>query len=153
MSTIKYNKVYNFDLTSQGKFGTLSDSEFNEILKDGRVASHFLEAQLEKWFPSLKHVKGCKGYDHVDRENTDQKYDAKNFTSHGCKFMPSSMLGTGRKFNEEKFIEKANSMDYIICDILEYPKVRVIFKKGGMLAEQFPDGKISKTKRGLLFNE
>jgi len=150
----EFNKVYNHDLTGTYTFGDLDEESLTEIFKDGRVASHLLERQLTKWYPSLTHVKGCKDHDHVDEFHF--KYDAKNFTkSGGCKFLPSKMIGTGRKFDEKDFKEKTSNMRYIICDIVDFPKVRVLFKRGSELVQKYPNGKISKAKksREVLFSE
>ena len=59
---IVYNKNYNFKINAT--FGDLPISVLEEVLKDGRLASHFLERQLEVWFPELTFV-NAKGYDHV----------------------------------------------------------------------------------------
>lgn len=149
---IKYNKVYNFDLSKTYSFGSLPEIALNEIFKDGRVASHLLEPQLESWFPELKHIKGCKGYDHIHRRD-NRLFDAKNFTGRGCKFKPSYMIGSQRKFIKEEFIKKTEGMSYIICDIVDFPKVRVVFKEGSQLAQQYPNGIISLSKRNEIFNE
>jgi hypothetical protein len=149
---IVMDRVYEFNLNGTYSFGDLPVDMLNEIFKDGRVASHLLEPQLTKWFPELRHVKGCKNYDHVHRLNEEDRYDAKNFTvASGCKFMPSGMIGTGRKFNEEVFLFKAENLKYIICDIVDFPKVRVVFKNGKELAQKYPTGAISLTKREELF--
>ena len=34
-------------------FGDLEKDDIHDILKDGRLASHFLERQLEVWYPHL----------------------------------------------------------------------------------------------------
>jgi len=147
---INYDKVYKFDL-SNCLFGTLSKEKLYEIGKDGRFASHLLEPQLEEWFPELKHVKGCKGYDHIHRQDA-RLFDAKNFThASGCKFMPSNMIGTGRKFDEEAFLKKTKDMSYIICDIVDFPSVSVVFKHGKELAKSYPKGNISLAKRSEVF--
>ena len=152
MHSIEFGKTYTFDLSGTYSFGTLPASVVSEIFKDGRAASHFLEPQLALWFPELKHIKGCKGHDHVKRLDENIKFDAKNFTqAGGCKFMPSGMIGTGRKFDKELFLFKTENMNFIICDIVDFPKVRVIFKKGSELADKYPNGKITKSKRGELF--
>jgi|ETNvirnome_2_300_1030623.scaffolds.fasta_scaffold03114_3 hypothetical protein len=152
MSKIKFNNVYKFNLTGTFGFGNLTTEALVEIFKDGRVASHLLEPQLVTWFPELKHIKGCKDHDHVNRDDENIKYDAKNFTTaSGCKFMPSGMIGTGRKFDEKQFLFKTENMNYIICDIVDFPKVNVVFKKGQDLSIQYPNGCITKTKRQELF--
>lgn len=152
MNNIEFDKIFSFNLSGTYSFGSLSKSALIEILKDGRVTSHLLEPQLVEWFPELRHVKGCKDHDHVNKVDESIKYDAKNFTpAGGCKFMPSGMIGTGRKFNEEQFLLKTENMNYIICDIVDFPKVSVIFKKGSELAIQYPNGTITKSRRGELF--
>ena len=152
MDKIKYDNTYEFDLTGTVSFGGLKEDEVYEICKDGRVASHLIEPQLVEWFPELTHIKGCKDHDHVHRRD-GRLFDAKNFTvAGGCKFMPSKMLGTCRTFDEKAFFEKAKNMTYIICDIVEFPKVRVIFKEGAELAKEYPRGTIPKSKRDILFS-
>ena len=142
---MKLNKVYNFECPAS--FGTLSQKRVNKLFTDGRRASGFLELQLEEWFEGLVFEDG-KGYDHVDTEGI--KYDAKCFTKGGAKFCPSVMLGAGRSVDEEKLWEHANDMIYIFCDVVEFPKVRVIFKRGSDLT-QYPKGSIPFKDRDVLF--
>ena len=70
---IEYNK--NYDFTLQASFGDLTKETVQEVLKDGRLASHFLERQLEVDFPELTFV-NAKGYDNI-RKNSDILYDQK----------------------------------------------------------------------------
>ena len=152
ISNIEYNKVYTFSLKNKMVFGDLTEEEAIKVLSDGRPMSHLIEVQLTKWFPQLTHVEGCKDHDHVMQQNGRKlKLDAKNFTKRGCKFMPSSMIGTGRTFNEQQFNNSVKNKDYIIVDITRLPKVHVTFQKGTALAAAFPKGKITKSQRGLLF--
>jgi hypothetical protein len=142
---IELNRVYDF--TCPALFGTLSQSLVNQLFTDGRRASGFLEKQLELWFPELTFVDG-KGFDFVDP--TNQKYDAKCFTKGGAKFCPSVMLGAGRTVNEEKLWEHATHMIYIFCDIVDFPQVKVIYKKGTDLLK-YPKGSIPFGDRDVLF--
>ena len=154
MHKIELDKVFNFDLAGTFSFGSLTVEQLEDIYKDGRCASHLLERQLVSWFPELKHVKGCKGYDHINTFDESVSYDAKNFTkASGCGFAPSGHYGKGRKFDEEKFLFKAHSLIYIICDIIDFPKIGVVFKDGKELSKQYPKGNISLSKRGELFSE
>lgn len=144
---IEYEKTYNFHIDDI-KFGELDKEALVEVFKDGRVASHFLERHLPIWFPSLVHVAGCKDHDHIDADG--KKYDAKNFTrAGGLKFMPSNMLGTGRKYNYRECREKIMKLDlrYIACDIVDFPQVRVKFFKGEDLLKRYPKGSVSKSNR------
>ena len=139
------NKTYTYKC--EATFGTLSQEKVYKLFTDGRRASGFLEIQLEEWFPSLKFVDG-KGYDHVDTEGI--RYDAKCFTPRGANFSPSVMLGAGRKVDEEKLWEHANEMIYIFCDVVSFPEVRVIFKRGSDLTH-YNRGAIPFGDRDVLF--
>ena len=146
---IENDKVYDFNL---GKltFGELSPEVITEVMSDGRVSSHFLERHLPLWFPELEHVAGCRDHDHINTR-TGLKYDQKSFTKNGCRFMPSSMIGAGRKFDKHKFLQKAKHLTYIICDITELPNVKVVFKQGVDLANEYPRGEIPAREKDGFF--
>ena len=72
------------------------------------------------------------------------------YTKRGAKFCPSVMLGAGRKVDEQKLWEHANDMIYIFCDVVDFPKVRIIFKHGSDLT-QYPKGSIPFKDRNVLF--
>jgi len=149
---IEHDKVYEFSLDGLLSFGNLSEGIVREIFADGRVASHFLERQLPVWFPELEFVSGCKDHDHTRVDDISVKFDQKCFTKGGCRFMPSSMIGAGRKFNETKFLEKAKALTYIVCDITSLPFVQVIFKDGANLASEYPKGVITPNEKERLFD-
>jgi hypothetical protein len=144
---IVYNKNYNkkVDVT----VGGLSTEQVDGKLKDGRLASHLLELLLEVWFPELTCV-DQKGYDHI-REGSDILYDQKCFTKGGLGFAPSKMLGAGRKINIEEAHAHANTIDYIACDITEWPNVVVRFVKGSDLVEKYPTCKVKYNQRDEFF--
>tara|TARA_B100000524_G_scaffold126738_1_gene62491 strand:- start:81 stop:605 length:525 start_codon:yes stop_codon:yes gene_type:complete len=123
------------------KFGNVPHSIMEEILKDGRAFSHFIELWLSINY-QLIHVKGCKDHDFIDVNDTNIKYDQKTFTKLGCKFMPSNMIGEGRKFNKEIFEEKAKKLIYIIVSNINFPEIKIKFVTGNDLLIDYPDGKI-----------
>jgi len=147
-SPVVFDKVFTFNLDGSISFGTLSEDVIHEMFKDGRLASHFLERQLEKWFPELTFV-NAKGYDHVDGKGV--KYDQKCFTKGGLKFMPSTMIGAGRSLNEEVAQAHANEINYIACDIVDFPIVRVLFKSGADLVAKYPKCSIPFKDRADFF--
>ena len=146
---IELNKTYEFDLTDTMSFGDIKQERLYEFFKDGRNASFMLEEQLIHWFPELTRVEGNKDHDHIGENGV--KYDAKNFTKGGLNFMPSNQIGAGREYDEVIAYEKANKLVYICCDIVDFPKVRVIFKSGKDLVEYFPKCRVTKTNREVLF--
>lgn len=147
--SIELNKPYEFDLKETITFGNISPERLYEFFKDGRNASFMLEEQLTHWFPELTRIEGNKDHDHIDEEGN--LYDAKNFTKNGLNFMPSNQIGAGRKFDPEASYEKANKLIYICCDIVDFPRVRIVFKQGSELIKTNPNCKIPKTEREVLF--
>jgi hypothetical protein len=143
-----YDKTFTFDLTGKTVFGDLSESLINKLFKDGRVASSFIEQQICVWFPDLTFV-GETGYDHVDKSG--RPFDLKGFTTNGAKFQPSSMIGAGRSVDIDALTEHANSIDYVFSDITEFPIVRIVFKRGSELIQEFPNGNIKPRYRKYLF--
>jgi len=130
-------------------FGDLSQIELAEMFTDGRLASHFLERQLTKWYPELDFV-DKKGYDHVD--GNGHKYDQKCFTKGGLGFAPSHMGGKGRVFVEEEAHNHAKNITYICCDVVDFPVVRVKFAEGCDLIKNYPKCKIPFKDRKEFFN-
>jgi hypothetical protein len=148
--TIKYNTTF-IHLLEEFSFGNLPKTTIIEIFKDGRAFSHFIEPWLANNYPLL-HVKGCKKYDHIDITDENIKYDQKTFTSRGCKFMPSNMIGEGRVFNKEVFEEKAKTLVYIIVSNIHFPEIKVKFVRGVDLIVDYPTGVIPSKEFNKFFN-
>jgi hypothetical protein len=148
---IQLDNLYKF-VVDNAQFGDLSKEEVNHLFRDGRVASHFLEIQVTKWFPELerKEIKrGRAKSDHVDKDLN--LYEMKSFTKSGCKLMPSYQYGGSRTFNATEFEELANETIYIISDIRSFPLVTITFRKGSDLVKLFPNGLISLKEEGKLY--
>ena len=150
-----------FHLTNVG-FDFLSEGAVRAIFKDGRAFSHFIEPWLagRTWTDQetgtdfqLEHVTGCKKHDFVVKDELmTLYYDEKTFTAGGCKFMPSGMIGKGRKFDAVEFQEKVKTMNYVIVDNTEFPKITVKFASGEELAKQYPNGSIPFKDRHKFFD-
>lgn len=146
--TIELNKTYNFTVDNVS-FGDIPPERIPTFFQDGRVAAFLLEEQLTHWFPELTRIEGNKDHDHIDRKG--RKYDAKGFTKGGLRFMPSSMIGIGRKLDNEVARKKAAGLIYICCDIVEFPKVRVKFIYGKDLIQEYPKCEVKPRHREVLF--
>jgi len=147
------NKVYTFKV-KQPTFGNLSIEQVNRLYKDGRM-SKFLELEMTQLFPLLDYV-DKNGHDYEMKSEVQDfspKIEMKCFTQRGLKFMPSSMIGVGRKIDIEKFHEKANDLTYLFCDIVEFPEIKVIFKRGDELIDKFPRGSITYKHRNDVFSD
>lgn len=146
MITLDY--TYTYTINNFG-WGNLPQSVLVSLFRDGRTCAPFIQQQLPLWFDELKYVDES-GYDHVAGE---RKYEHKSFTKGGCIFAPSNMVGSGRSINEQVVHEHIvnTRLTYIITDITEFPIIRVRFVDGLKLITQYPNCKISKTKKKEFF--
>jgi len=147
MNDVIYDKTFTFEV--EATFGDLPTELINKMFQDGRVASKFLENHIPVWFPELEFV-DAHGYDHVNKK-TGRLLDAKCFTKGGLTYAPSNMLGGGRKIVNEVAHEHANEIDYIACDIIDFPVIRIRFAKGSDLVEKYPTCKIKRNQRDEFF--
>jgi hypothetical protein len=145
-----FNKTFIFNLVDYS-FGNLPSQMIIEIFKDGRPFSHFIEKWLSVNF-HLLHIGCCKAYDFVDENYENIKYDQKTFTIRGCKFMPSNMIGEGRKFDKEIFETKAQNLNYIIVSNVNFPEIKIKFVKGTDLIITYPNGTIPSKDFIKFFN-
>ena len=135
---IELNKTYTFTIENF-TFDVLTREMMIKRYKDGRVFAHFIEPWLTTKFP-LKHIEGCKSYDHVD--NDQLKYDEKTFTAKGCNLPPAGMIGGSRRVDIEVFHRKAKELIYIIVSNINFPEIKVRFVKGAELIARYPKGTI-----------
>ena len=140
LPSVELNKTFNHTI-SDFKFDNLPIEICREIFKDGRPFSHFIEAWISQNYP-LTHVKGCKKYDFTDRNNPEILYDEKTFTSRGCSFCPSNMLGQGREFDNDRFISHCQKLIFCIVSNIDFPTIKIKFVKGEDLRNKYPSGKI-----------
>jgi len=138
--SVELNKTFTHIIENYS-FGNLSDETCKEMYKDGRVFSHVIERWIAENYP-LTYIKGCKKYDFIDKNNPKILYDEKTFTKYGCNFCPSNMLGQGRLFNKEIFVEKTNNLVFCIVSNTNFPEIKVRFIKGSELVIKYPEGKI-----------
>jgi hypothetical protein len=125
----------------------LTKEETNEIFRDGRHCAPWGERAFAKIF----------GWDRVDAKGYDfvlpdgRKVDAKNMTKHGLRFSASHMIGAGRKFVKEEHEKHANSIGFLCIDIVNFPKIRAVWKNGTTMVKQYPSGDVSTARREELF--
>lgn len=146
---IKTNSPYVFTI-SNFAFGDLDRETLISLFTDGRVASKFLERHIPLWFSELKFVDET-GYDFVHQDGS--KYEAKCFTKQGLNYTASKYLGVGRKLNMTEHREHAKNTKYILCDIVSFPQVRIVFHDGNYMVARYPSGAIRYAERNELFCE
>ena len=132
-------------------FGNLPADVCQEIYKDGRPFSHFIEQFIAYNYP-LNHVPGCKSYDFTDRNAPTILYDEKTYTKRGCKFCPSNMLGQGRVFNQEEFEIHCKKLIFCIVSNIDFPTIKIRFVRGEELILEYPNANIPLNDHEKFFN-
>ena len=141
------NKTYSFMLDNIS-FDNVPNNLLIELFKDGRHASHILELWIVNNFDNISKY-NTKDHDFIYDKNNFM--EAKNFTKNGAKFMPSRMLGVGRKYIEEEAHKVINSNIYVITDINDMPDIHIRFVKGSELLKEYPKAIIPFKKREEFF--
>ena len=141
------DKTYEFEMKNIS-FDNVPSNSLIELFKDGRHASHILELWIVNNFDNISKY-NTKDHDFIDDENNFM--EAKNFTKNGAKFMPSRMLGVGRKYIEEEAHKVINSNIYVITDINDMPDIHIRFVKGSELLKEYPKAIIPFKKREEFF--
>ena len=148
---IIFNRTFRHTINNL-RWDKLPSHTIHEVLKDGRAFSYFIEPWLTQLYP-LIHVKGYKDHDFIDTKTQSVKFDEKTFTVNGCKYVPSHMIGSGRKFNQDKFIEKANNLVYVIVSNINFPHINVKFVEGKELIKKYPKGGIPLGDHDKFFSK
>jgi hypothetical protein len=139
------NFLYSFTLENFA-FANLTQDELFNILKKGNNISPFLEIYLAKTF-NLNYVNQTH-YDFLDQ--IGNKIEQKTFTKYGCCFMPSTFRNNGYE-SEDDLMKVCYENIYLLCDITNFPEIKVVFKKGVDLFKEFPNGKISFSNKNKIF--
>lgn len=102
----------------------ISSRDVREYFTDGRRVSFLLERRIAR-----EVVKGTlapsegAGFDIVDPRGG--KWELRSISRGGIYFCPSYMVGSGRSFHADGFLEKLAQIEgYIVCDIEAFPNVR-----------------------------
>ena len=113
----------NWDVQKLSEAMHLSKDDVVDYFKDGRRMSFILERRIckEVFGGSMAKSEGSS-FDIFDK-NKD-KWEVRCVTDQGTYFCPSSMIGAGRYFDEEGFLNKLKEIKgYILADITKFPLV------------------------------
>jgi hypothetical protein len=123
--SLKLFKIYNFDLSSDIKFGHIHKQNLYNIFKDGRITGLLAEYFIESEFNNMNRVRGENSkLDMICKEG--KRYEVKCLTKNGVSFIPSNQKGQGRKYNEKDFFDRLDVNDiFIIVDISNFPLISI----------------------------
>lgn len=101
----------------------LTPDDTKDYFTDGRRVSFVLERRLafEVLNGKLASSEGA-GYDLIDSEG--KKWEVRSITRGGIYFCPSYMVGSGRSFEEQGFLDKLSDIEgYVVSDIECFPNI------------------------------
>ncbi len=101
----------------------ISIEDVREYFTDGRRVSFIIERRIayEILKGKLAASEGA-GFDILDSHGI--KREVRSISKRSVYFCPSFMVGSGRKFNEQGFIDKLSEIGgYIIADIESFPNI------------------------------
>ncbi len=124
-TTFNIDTIYLSDLSNSLQFGSIPIAVLYNIFKDGRLSGLLIEHLIESMFLNLTRLKQeNSSLDFIDSKGG--RYEVRVITKNGVKFIPSHMIGKGRKFNQEGFDEKLAQIDYfLLCDVNNFPKISI----------------------------
>lgn len=100
----------------------ITSQDVHKYFTDGRRMSFLMEIRIAKVIGGALPPNEGAGYDLLDSEG--DKWEVRCITKNGVRFCPSSMIGTGREFEKQGFINKLDEIrGYILSDIERFPYV------------------------------
>lgn len=124
----------------------ISEEDVVEYFTDGRRVSFILERRLakEKLNGVIAKSEGAS-YDIIAKNGG--KWEVRSI-SKDVYFCPSYMVGSGRIFEEDGFLEKLKNIEgYILSDIKKFPKIPYWIIKSSIVLKWYNSGKLGTTTK------
>jgi len=151
---MKESGILDWDINSLSKSLKISTEAVYQYFTDGRRVSFLIERRiaLEVLNAQLAPSEGA-GYDVIT--DNGEKWEVRSISKGGVYFCPSYMVGSGRSFNQEGFIEKLNEIQgYVLSDIQSFPNIPFWIIKKDVVEEWHTKeqlGSTTKISRGKIF--
>ncbi|MDD5340461.1 MAG: hypothetical protein PHV13_04385 [Candidatus ainarchaeum sp.] len=117
------NGIFKWDISEIAKALKIKKTDVRLYFTDGRRVSFLLERRLAYEFLHGK-VASSEGAGYDVTDSNGDKWEVRSISKDGIYFCPSYMVGSGRSFELEGFLEKLSEVKgYIISDIESFPQV------------------------------
>lgn len=134
--------VLTWDLDELVTSMKLTPDEVREYFTDGRRVSFLLERRLAREVIKGK-LAASEGASYDLTDGDGKKWEVRSITRSGIYFCPSYMVGSGRSFNAEGFLEKLNEIEgYIVSDVEDFPSIRYWKISKDLVRGWFESGKL-----------
>lgn len=121
----------------------LTQTEVKSYFRDGRRLSPIAERRIAREILRGQHPGDGLPYDAIDESG--KRWEVRCMTKGGVYFCPSSMVGSGRTFEEAGFLNKLDIVEgFIICDAVQFPVVPLWIIKSGAIRTLWRSGALGK---------
>ncbi|WP_027443186.1 hypothetical protein [Erythrobacter cryptus] len=138
--------ILEWDLDELAAAMHLEKDEVLVYFRDGRRISFILERRIRDAFPSWKLAPSeGSGFDLIDDKGG--RWEARSISS-GIYFCPSYMVGSGRVFEEQGFLQKLENIEGYVCsDIKKFPQVPVFVVPSDLIFDLYRKGQLGAGTR------
>lgn len=136
-----------WDLNEISKALKITTEDVKLYFTDGRRVSFILERRIcyEVVKGKLAPSEGA-GFDLIDPKGN--KWEVRSITRGGIYFCPSYMVGSGRRFEENGFVNKLNEIEgYIVSDVESFPNVPFWIINKKVVYKWWIDGKLGNSTK------
>ncbi len=128
--------ILEWDLDELAAAMHLEKDEVLMYFRDGRRISFILERRIRYAFPSWKLAPSeGSSFDLID--DNGGCWEARSVSS-GIYFCPSYMVGSGRVFEEQGFMQKLENIEGYVCsDIMKFPQVPVYMVPSDLILDLY----------------
>lgn len=138
---------FEFDIEAIAVALGISEDDTEAYFTDGRRVSFLIERRHRDAMPgsTLAASEGA-GYDLVDQDGGH--WEVRSLTASGIYFCPSYMVGSGRSFDEDGFLEKLDDIEgYFVTDITQFPDMPYWRITAEEVEEWWNDGTLGTTTK------
>jgi len=141
------NGTLEWNIEDVAKALKISPEDVKTYFTDGRRVSFILERRIANEFiKGILALSEGAGYDLMD--SSGGKWEVRSITKRGIFFNPSRDVGSGRKFDEGRFLEKLNEIKgYIVCDVVRFPAIPFWIITASEVLNWWQTGKLQSNAR------
>lgn len=127
----------------------IAEDDVISYFTDGRRVSFLLERHLSKLYEGALAKSERDSYDFEDIFGG--KWEVRSITKSGTFFSPSIDVGGKREFNEENLLNKIKNLaGYILCDVTQFPEVKIYEIPSNTVIKWFKNRDIGKNASPAL---
>lgn len=138
---------FSWDVSEVASALKISKKDVLTYFTDGRRVSFLLERRIAyEVFKGTVAASEGAGYDVLDQDN--RKWEVRSISAKGVYFCPSYMVGSGRRFNEQGFLEKLDQIaGYVLSDISKFPTIPYWIVPTKIVSNWWREGRLGKTTK------